>query len=53
VASPYEVDQTRTARRALAECLPLDMTIGVGDFLTGPLADKPHRIGKELDILPT
>jgi hypothetical protein len=38
---PYEVDLTRTARRALAGSLPLDVTIG-------PVAD-PHRVGKELD----
>ena len=46
----YEVDLTRTARRALAESLPLDVAIGMGDFLTGPLADNPHRVGKELDV---
>ncbi len=46
---PYEVDLTRAARRALAEDLPLDVAIGVTDFLTGPLAENPHRVGKELD----
>ncbi len=37
------------ARRALAETLPLDVVAGVSDFLTGPLADNPHRVGKPLE----
>ncbi len=45
----YEIDLTRAARRALAETLPLDVAIGVSEFLLGPLADNPHRVGKELD----
>lgn len=45
----FEVDLTRAARRALSESLPLDVAIGVADFLTGPLAESPHRVGKELD----
>lgn len=45
----YEVDLTRAARRALAEQLPLDAAVGVADFLVGPLAENPHRVGKELD----
>jgi mRNA interferase RelE/StbE len=49
VTHPYEVDLTRTARRALAETLPLDVAVGVSDFITGPLADNPYRVGKELD----
>lgn len=46
---PYEIDLTRTARRALAERLPLDVVIGASEFINGPLADNPHRVGKELD----
>ncbi len=46
---PYEIDLTRTARRALAERLPLDVVIGVSEFINGPLAENPHRVGKELD----
>ena len=46
---PYEVDLTKTARRALAEQLPLDVAVGVSEFLVGPLADNPRRVGKELD----
>ena len=46
---PYTVDLTRPARRAIAETLPLDVAIGVTDFLAGPLSTDPHRVGKELD----
>jgi len=46
---PYEVDLTRTARRDLAERLPLDVAVGASDFIMGPLAERPHRIGKQLE----
>ncbi len=45
---PYSIDLTSAARRALAEHLPLDVAVGVTDFLAGPLAGNPHRVGKEL-----
>lgn len=45
---PYEVALTRTARRALAEKLPPNVAVGVADFITGPLGDKPHRVGRQL-----
>jgi mRNA-degrading endonuclease RelE of RelBE toxin-antitoxin system len=44
--APYEVALTKTA---LAEQLPLDIAVGVSEFLLGPLADNPHRVGEELD----
>jgi hypothetical protein len=43
---PYEVDLTRTARRAPSERLPLDVAIGASDFIDGPLSENPHRVGK-------
>jgi mRNA interferase RelE/StbE len=49
VTPRFEVDLTRAARRALAETVPLDVAVAVSDFLTGPLADNPHRVGRELD----
>jgi mRNA interferase RelE/StbE len=49
-SAPYEVDLSRAARRALAEKLPLAVAVGVSDFLTGPLATNPQRVGKELDV---
>lgn len=45
---PYEVALNRSARRALAESLPLDVAIGVSDFITGPLGDNPRRVGGPL-----
>lgn len=46
---PYSISLTSGARRALAERLLLDVVIGVTDFLAGPLAQSPHRVGKELN----
>lgn len=46
---PYEVALNRSARRALAEKLPLEVAVGVSDFITGPLGENPRRVGKELD----
>ncbi|WHT18253.1 type II toxin-antitoxin system RelE/ParE family toxin [Crossiella sp. CA-258035] len=40
---------SRPARRTWSEHLPLDVAIGVTDFITGPLAAKPYRVGKRLD----
>lgn len=45
---PYEVALNRSARRALAETLPLDVAIGVSHFITGPLGDSPRRVGGPL-----
>lgn len=45
----YEVALKRAARRALAEELPLDVAVGVSEFITGPLARQPYRVGKPLD----
>jgi mRNA interferase RelE/StbE len=46
---PYEVALSSPARRALAERLPLDVAVGVWNFLKGQLAENPYRVGKELD----
>jgi mRNA-degrading endonuclease RelE of RelBE toxin-antitoxin system len=46
---PYEVALKRAARRALAEELPLDVAVGVSEFITGALASEPYRVGKALD----
>jgi mRNA interferase RelE/StbE len=48
-AQPYEVALSSSARRALSESLPLDVAVGVWNFLKGPLAENPYRVGKELD----
>jgi mRNA interferase RelE/StbE len=48
VTDPYELGTAPPARRALAERLPLDIATAVAEFITGPLIDNPHRVGKPL-----
>ncbi len=45
----YEVALNRSARRALSETLPVDVAIGVSDFITGPLGANPRRVGRQLN----
>ncbi|WP_246868971.1 type II toxin-antitoxin system RelE/ParE family toxin [Saccharopolyspora sp. ASAGF58] len=49
MTEPYEVDLTKPARRALAEQLPVEVAMAASEFILGPLADNPHRVGKPLD----
>ena len=49
MTEPYEVDLAAAARRGLAEKLPVDVAMGIVEFIFGPLGDNPHRLGKELD----
>lgn len=48
----YRLSLAPAARRALTERpsvgLPLAVAMAVGDFLTGPLLDKPYVVGKPL-----
>jgi mRNA interferase RelE/StbE len=44
----YELRLSRSARRALAETLPESVAAAVWEFVTGPLLDNPHRVGKRL-----
>lgn len=44
----YEVRVQPAARRALAERLPEAVAAAVLDFLDGPLAENPLRVGKPL-----
>lgn len=37
-----------TARRQLAEQLPEAVAFAAYEFIVGPLADNPHRVGKRL-----
>ncbi|MHB8294422.1 MAG: type II toxin-antitoxin system RelE family toxin [Acidimicrobiales bacterium] len=39
----------RPAARALTELLPEKVAAAVYEFITGPLLDDPHRVGKPLD----
>jgi mRNA interferase RelE/StbE len=48
----YTLSLAPSARRALVEGpprgLPLAVATAVTEFLTGPLLDNPHRVGKPL-----
>jgi len=39
---------TPTVRRAFAELLPEAVATAAYEFITGPLLDNPHRVGKRL-----
>jgi mRNA interferase RelE/StbE len=44
----YELRLSRAARRALAETLPESVAAAVWQFVSGPLLDNPHGVGKPL-----
>ncbi|MDO8306932.1 MAG: type II toxin-antitoxin system RelE/ParE family toxin [Actinomycetota bacterium] len=44
----YELVITATARRQLAEGLPSSIAFAAYEFISGPLLDRPHRVGKRL-----
>jgi len=44
----YRVRVTRTAARQLAERLPESVAAACVEFLYGPLAKSPHRVGAPL-----
>ena len=44
----FRVVVTRTAARQLAERLPESAATACVEFLFGPLADDPHRVGAPL-----
>jgi mRNA-degrading endonuclease RelE of RelBE toxin-antitoxin system len=44
----YHLAITPTARRQLAENLPEAVAAAAYEFITGPLLDDPHRVGKRL-----
>jgi mRNA interferase RelE/StbE len=48
VTDPYELGTASPARRALTEQLPPDVAAAAVEFITGPLLDHPHRVGKPL-----
>ena len=39
---------TRPARRAISEVLVENVAAAAVEFITGPLLDAPHRVGKPL-----
>jgi mRNA interferase RelE/StbE len=46
--STYEVVLTRSARRALENTLPEQVAAAAFEFIAGPLAENPKRVGKPL-----
>ncbi len=44
----YRLVTTPTVRRQLAEALPEAVAFAAYEFITGPLLDNPHRLGKPL-----
>ncbi len=47
-STSYVLAITPTARRQLAEYLPEAVAAAAYEFITGPLLDNPHRVGKQL-----
>lgn len=45
----YRLRIARPAAKALAEVLPEKVAIAAYAFITGPLLDNPHRVGKPLN----
>lgn len=44
----FRVTYSSAARRALTTTLPEKIATAAFEFIEGPLADNPHRIGKQL-----
>jgi mRNA interferase RelE/StbE len=44
----YQLRTTPTVRRSLTERLPEAIAAAAYEFMTGPLLDNPHRVGKRL-----
>jgi mRNA-degrading endonuclease RelE of RelBE toxin-antitoxin system len=44
----YRIELTPAARRALTELLPEAAAVACWEFIRGPLAENPQRVGKPL-----
>lgn len=49
MSQPYQLRIARPAVRALTDQLPEKVAHAAYAFITGPLLDAPHRVGKPLD----
>jgi mRNA interferase RelE/StbE len=49
VSQRYRLRIAGPAARALAEILPAKVAAAAYEFITGPLLDDPHRVGKPLN----
>jgi len=54
-STPFRLSMARTAKRALTHTLPEKVAAAAYAFITGPLVDNPHRVGKPLEppLAPT
>lgn len=44
----YRIEMTAAAKKALTDLLPESVAIACWEFIRGPLAEKPRRVGKPL-----
>lgn len=44
----YRIELTKSARQALTELLPESVAVACWEFIRGPLAENPYRVGKPL-----
>lgn len=44
----YRLELTRAAKNALTHGLPEAIAVACWEFIRGPLAENPHRVGKPL-----
>ncbi|WP_067859268.1 type II toxin-antitoxin system RelE family toxin [Nocardia shimofusensis] len=44
----YQLETTPTVRRALTDRLPETVAAAAFEFMTGPVLENPHRVGKQL-----
>lgn len=44
----YRIELTAAAKRALANTLPEAVAVACWEFIRGPLAENPYRVGKPL-----
>lgn len=44
----YRIELTRAAKNALTRGLPESVAVACWEFIRGPLADNPQRVGKPL-----
>lgn len=44
----FSVELTKAAKNALTDLLPESIAVACWEFIRGPLAENPHRVGKPL-----
>jgi mRNA interferase RelE/StbE len=44
----YRIELTGAAKKALTDVLPEALAVACLEFIRGPLAENPHRVGKPL-----